>query len=198
MYSFGSFLFFPRKTLGDQRWTFPYQLFFLSSSWPCSQPHALALPGHRSSSLQSFPLGTPCHHRTSLLRQQTSSNPVVLKLEFRGPSPRHTVLLSPQRKTLRVLHTSFWSSRRSSCQCPVFSRRTTTAYCFLIPPKQFDLFFGFFTREKPLQGLQLSWHPSVLTERPFFPLAVLPSTLLPLTLCFCARTACRNGAYMRI
>jgi len=31
------FFFFLRKTLSDQQWTFPYQLFFLPHSWPCSR-----------------------------------------------------------------------------------------------------------------------------------------------------------------
>lgn len=121
------------------------------------------------------PLGALRCLCTSLLKQRVSSNPGVLKEEFRMSSPRHTILFSPKRKTLSVLHTSFWSSRRSSYQLPVFSRRITTAYCFLVPPKQFDFFFGFFTKEKPLQGLQLSWHPSVLTKRPFFPWQSFPA-----------------------
>lgn len=106
------------------------------------------------------PLGSPCHIHASLLKQQLSSNPVIQKKKFRGPSIRHSILL-PKRKTLPVLHISFWSS---SSLC----RWVTRAYCFRVPPKQFDFSFGFFTREKYSQGLQCSWHPSALTKRPFF------------------------------
>lgn len=133
---------------------------------------------------EKSPLVAPCSLCTSLLKKHSSSNPLVLKEEFRWPSPKAHYVFSSKRKTISVLYTSFWCFRRFSCQLPAFSRSVATDYCFLMSPKLFDFFSVFFTKENPLQDLQLSWHPSVLTERLclFFP-AVLPSTFLPLLLC---------------
>lgn len=181
-----SVFFFPKrwKPLSEwpQCWTFPYQLLFLPRPWPriwrqscTSASWGLQLLSEKS------PLVAPC---TSLLEQRSSSNPAVLKEEFRWPSPKAHCGFSSKRKTLSVLYTSFWCSRRFSCQLPAFSRSVATGYYFLMSPKLLDFFSGFFTKKNPLQDLQLSWHPSVLTERLclFFP-AVLPSTFLPLLLC---------------
>lgn len=169
MYSFSSFIFFLRKTLGDRGCPSPASF----SSFPSHRGCALALPGHHSSSLESPPWG---HH--AAFAPLSSSNRWALTLWYlkrNSGAPGTLYFFSPQRRTLPVLHTSFWSSRSSSCPLPVFSRWITTACCFLVPPKQFEFFFGFFTRQKPLQGLQLSWHPSVLTERPFFPRQSFPA-----------------------
>lgn len=107
------------------------------------------------------PLGSPCHLHSSHLKQELSYNPVIQKQKkkFRGPaSGTHF----PKRKTLPVLCISSWSSWR-------LSRWVTGACSFLMPPKLLDFSFGVFAREKLLQGLQCSWHPSSLTKRPFSP-----------------------------
>lgn len=136
--------FLLRKTLGNKRWTFPYQLFFLSGSWPGSWGCVLALLARHIS-----PRVSPGGTMLSLLllpRVTDKLSPADATRGIQGAQPlaHYTFFFFPKKKTLPVLHTSFLSSRRSSCHLPVLSRWITTACCFLMPPKLFDFFLWLF------------------------------------------------------
>lgn len=155
-----------KEKCGWPVWTFPCQPCFLPKSRPCSHWCVLAPPGHHSSSLQSLPWG---HHATFAPLSSSNSWAITLwfkKKKFRGPSIRHSTLF-PKRKTLPVLHISFWSSWR-------LSGRVTRAYCFLVPPKLFDFSFGFFYQREAFERLPVFLASLSFDQKAFFPQQSLP------------------------
>lgn len=157
--------FFLRKTLGNKRWTFPYQLFFLSGSWPGSWGCVLALLARHIS-----PRVSPGGTMLSLLllpRVTDKLSPVDVTRGIQGAQPlaHYTFFFSPKRRPfLYFIPPSCLPGdppANSQC-CPGGSLQPAASSCL----QNYLIFsFGFFTREKPLQDLQLSWQFSVLTER---------------------------------
>lgn len=123
-------------------WFMAWQLEMCTGSSCTSQLPSQSLPrGHH---VAFAPLSSG--HRQALTRW-------CYKRNSGGPAPGTLHLFSPKKKALPVLHTSFWSSMRSSCQLPVLSRWMTTACCFLVPPKLFDFFLWLFYRREAFTRL---------------------------------------------
>lgn len=192
MCSFSSFIFFLRKTLGDQGCLSPASF----SSFPSHRGCALALPGHHSSSLGSPPWG---HH--AAFAPLSSSNRWALTLWYlkrNSGAPGTLYFFFPPKEDPSC--TSYLLLVIQELLLPTPSILQVENYSLLLPcaSKAIWIFLWLFHQTEAFARLTAFLASLCFDRKAFFPPAVLPSTLLPLTLCFCARIACRNGAYMRI